>query len=163
MPSRRTPAVDRRTLKLAVEFHGHLGPYLVLGLMMGRIAVGKYGFRKYFGTQVEISGASKPPKSCLIDGIQLATGCTYGKANLKRVGGQAVSALFREVDSGRELRITLQPELVKRLARLPGRAEAHRPAVALLAEAPEHLFRVDLCGGTASAPRRARRQGAASP
>lgn len=61
------------------EFHGHLGPYAVVGLRMGRAAVEKLG--KESLKCVVRTGLVKP-LSCIIDGIQLASSCTLGKGKI---------------------------------------------------------------------------------
>ncbi|MGD9014912.1 MAG: formylmethanofuran dehydrogenase subunit E family protein, partial [Candidatus Omnitrophota bacterium] len=68
----------RNTLNQAKRFHGHLGPYLILGILAGELAIKKLGCRKYFDLSVRVWGAQRKPKSCCIDGLQLSTGATYG-------------------------------------------------------------------------------------
>jgi pyrimidine-specific ribonucleoside hydrolase len=63
-------------------FHGHLGPYVVLGYRMGRIALEAAHSDGHFGIAAEVHSALEPPRSCLIDGIQLGSGCTLGKRNI---------------------------------------------------------------------------------
>jgi len=68
-------------LELLGKFHGHVGPYIILGYRMGVVAnrmLGEGGFAK----KAHVFTGTKPPISCLIDGIQLASGCTLGKGNI---------------------------------------------------------------------------------
>ncbi|MDI6783240.1 MAG: formylmethanofuran dehydrogenase subunit E family protein [bacterium] len=69
-------------LNKLIDFHGHLGPYLVLGYRMGIIGLRETGAKKYFGVQVSVRCPGRPPERCLIDGLQFSTGATYGKANI---------------------------------------------------------------------------------
>lgn len=126
---------NRITLKEAVKFHGHLGPYLVLGLLAGELALKELACKKYFGIGVSVWGADKKPKSCLIDGLQLSTGATFGKGNIKKKAGPNIKIeFFREqgrkricliINDGliQELEKTKSHEaaelLAKRLYRLP--------------------------------------------
>lgn len=75
------------------EFHGHLGPYLVLGAK-----IGIYAKKRLNCSQFEIYGditmPLKPPISCAIDGIQLTSGATTGKANLKVTEGLPIKIVF---------------------------------------------------------------------
>ncbi|MFQ5681244.1 MAG: formylmethanofuran dehydrogenase subunit E family protein [Candidatus Omnitrophota bacterium] len=71
------------SLKAAAEFHGHLGPWLVLGLRLGEYGVKAIRAKRYFGVETEVFGLCSRPRSCLIDGLQLSTGCTLGKGNIK--------------------------------------------------------------------------------
>ncbi|MDI6759083.1 MAG: FmdE family protein [Candidatus Omnitrophota bacterium] len=89
--------MDSNRIKLseAKKFHGHLGPYLVLGLLAGELALKKLKCKKYFGLKVKVFGADKKPKSCLIDGLQLSSGTTYGKGNIKKFGGKIIKVSFQ--------------------------------------------------------------------
>ncbi len=84
----------RVTLSEAVKFHGHLGPYLVLGILAGEVAINKLRCKKHFGLDVKVWGAGQKPKSCLIDGLQLSTGATYGKGNIKKLNGSIIRVEF---------------------------------------------------------------------
>jgi hypothetical protein len=64
------------------SFHGHLGPYVVLGYRMGRLALETTGSPGHFEISVVVHCTLKPPRSCLIDGVQLGSGCTLGKRNI---------------------------------------------------------------------------------
>ena len=64
------------------EFHGHLGPFLVLGIRMGLSALKHLDSTGYSGIQSEVRSGSIPPISCLADGVQISTGCTLGKGNI---------------------------------------------------------------------------------
>ncbi|MBI3991476.1 MAG: formylmethanofuran dehydrogenase subunit E family protein [Candidatus Omnitrophica bacterium] len=106
---------EKLTLQEAVEFHGHLGPYLVLGILAGEVALKKLKFKKHFGIDVKVWGASKKPKSCLIDGLQLSTGATYGKGNIEKLDGPLVKIRFRNRLNQKEMILTLREDLIKRL------------------------------------------------
>lgn len=60
------------------RFHGHLGPYVVIGYRMDKIAKERFPGKLF---AVVFTGRY-PPMSCLIDGIQMSTGCTMGKNNI---------------------------------------------------------------------------------
>jgi len=59
--------------------HGHLGPYVVTGYLMG-IYVKGYLDRI---ESVDAYLRHAPPVSCILDGLQLSTGCTLGRHNIK--------------------------------------------------------------------------------
>ena len=105
----------RISLKQAIDFHGHLGPYLVLGLLMGEYALKKLKARPHFGLEVKVWGAKNKPQSCLIDGLQISTGCTYGKGNIVKYNGKVIRVSFLNCDSERSLSLILSGELVKKL------------------------------------------------
>ena len=61
---------NKITLKEAEKFHGHLGPWLILGVRAGEFALKKLRCKKFFDIEVKVRGASEKPRSCLIDGLQ---------------------------------------------------------------------------------------------
>ncbi|MHA1269544.1 MAG: FmdE family protein [Candidatus Helarchaeota archaeon] len=70
-------------LKMAIKFHGHLGPFLVLGLKMGEYAKNYIKPVDFKDISAEVTlSLLKPPESCILDGIQISSGCTIGKRNL---------------------------------------------------------------------------------
>lgn len=100
-------------LKAAAYFHGHNGPFLVLGLKAGDLSNRLLG-REPFGTRVEIHSNPKPPQSCMVDGIQFSTGCTMGKGNISlHPGNGSVRAIF--VNSKGTLELKLQPWVLESL------------------------------------------------
>lgn len=108
--------MGRVSLKEGVKFHGHLGPYLVLGLLAGEYALKKLGCKKYFGLEVKVWGANKKPKSCLIDGLQLSTGATYGKGNIQKLNGSLIKIGFLNRLNNRGIEIKFKKELNNRLS-----------------------------------------------
>jgi formylmethanofuran dehydrogenase subunit E len=65
-------------LDLLKKFHGHLGPYVVIGFRMGAIAREKLEGKL---KAVSFTG-SQTPLSCIIDGVQYSSSCTMGKGNI---------------------------------------------------------------------------------
>lgn len=92
------------------DFHGHLGPYLVLGWRMGSIAN-----RELEGNPFEMKALVKtgigPPLSCLVDGIQFSTGCTLGKGNIEIEDEGKPVAIFRKGEGS--VRLSLRKEVWK--------------------------------------------------
>ena len=76
------------------KFHGHLGPFIVLGYRMGRYAL-HYFDENPFALHATVSCSGQPPESCLIDGVQIGSGCTYGKRNIELLVSPDVYVIFR--------------------------------------------------------------------
>lgn len=112
------------TLKEARDFHGHLGPYLVLGILAGELAAKKIRYKKHFGIEVVVRGATKKPKSCLIDGLQLSTGATYGKGNIKKISGPDIKIEFYNKLSNKKIIFKLHKTIEKKLAVLKGHSDS---------------------------------------
>jgi len=76
------------------EFHGHLGPYVVVGLRMG--GIGRRELGGYKGLFAEVTCLPKPPMLCVVDGVQFSSQCTMGKGNITAKEGGAPVAAFRK-------------------------------------------------------------------
>lgn len=106
-------------IKESGRFHGHIGPWLILGWRCGR-----YGAQKLMGSPFEIlvlvECPAKPPASCFIDGIQTGSGCTMGKGNINHRRRNGVCrAFFQHLGNGRRLLIQVRPELIPGLHLIP--------------------------------------------
>jgi len=97
-----------------IKLHGHAGPYLNLGIKMGLLALEILKAKGYFDLSVEAELEYRRPMSCFVDGLQISTGCTMGKGNI-RVKNQPgkINALF--ATENKNLRITIKPEIVESL------------------------------------------------
>ena len=97
----------------AIEFHGHDGPYMVIGLRMGLAALEMLDCKGWFDIECEVRLNWRPPDSCVIDGIQSSTGCTMGKKNISVVEQPGVMACFRSGD--KELSLALRSEVISKI------------------------------------------------
>ncbi|UCH69625.1 MAG: formylmethanofuran dehydrogenase subunit E family protein [Candidatus Bathyarchaeota archaeon] len=82
-------------IRKAAEFHGHLGPFLVLGVRMGLIGLRELGTKEDGNLQVRALLRDSVPFSCTIDGIQMATKCTIGNQKLKLIDSLGIAAEFQ--------------------------------------------------------------------
>ena len=99
--------------KRAVEFHGHNGPYMVIGLRMGLTALEMLDCKGWFDLECEVRLQWNPPDSCVIDGIQSSTGCTMGKKNISVIEEPGVMASF--ISGENELTIVLKSEVISKI------------------------------------------------
>ena len=136
-------------LERAVDFHGHLGPFLVLGVRMGLIALRELDAKKDNPKlRVTVKTKLSVPFSCVIDGIQVSTKCTVGnrKLNLQSSPNE-VSAKF-QIQDGNTLTVTLNPakreELEKLLSEHPGFQEAESIARNVISTPESGLFKVEV-------------------
>jgi formylmethanofuran dehydrogenase subunit E len=74
-------------------FHGHLGPFIVLGYRMGRYAR-KNLCNDPFRMKAAVFCEGVPPESCLADGVQIGSGCTLGKRNIEIIAGSDIRCEF---------------------------------------------------------------------
>jgi formylmethanofuran dehydrogenase subunit E len=105
---------DPAWLKQAVQFHGHLGPWAAAGLRMGMAGKEAVGADGYFDVEVVAEGPfAKPPTSCFLDGVQVATGATWGKRNIESVKAETIVLRVKNIRNGRTAEVRPTPEMLK--------------------------------------------------
>ncbi|MGC8863743.1 MAG: formylmethanofuran dehydrogenase subunit E family protein [Armatimonadota bacterium] len=102
-------------LNLARSYHGHLGPYLIIGIKMGNRALAELEPESCFRLTADVHCPESPPPSCVIDGIQLSTGCTMGKRNIRHtVVPDGVRAIFTNTTTGRSIALEAREDFVRK-------------------------------------------------
>ena len=127
-------------MKQAVDFHGHLGPYLVLGLLMGDYALTRLKAQPHFGLKVRAWGVKDKPMSCLIDGLQLSTGCTYGKGNIRKYDGKFIKASFLNCDNKKSVDLSVRSKITKMLSQVHGHKSSENLARKIFNMQAEDVF-----------------------
>lgn len=108
-------------LSRAIEFHGHLGPYLVLGLKAGLYSNQIFG-KEPMKTIAFVKTKTIPPQSCFADGVQFSTGCTLGKGNISLMAGEGLLVTFKR--NNQKLTLKLKKEIIEEIDSLPPEEEA---------------------------------------
>ncbi len=121
----------------AVEFHGHLGPFLILGLRAGLLANSFLG-KDYFRMKAVVLTDPNPPNSCFADGIQFVTGCTLGKRNIQLRKGNGTSVVFTK--DSRKLRLKVKDNALTTINEIKSKKEAEKEAMNLLYVPASELF-----------------------
>ena len=106
-------------LRRAIDWHGHFGPFLVLGVKMGIIGIRELEVIKG-NPKLRVTVMTKPsvPFSCVIDGVQAATQCTLGNRRLRlRNSTKSVSAKFQILE-GNTVTVTFNPAKQEELKEL---------------------------------------------
>ncbi len=122
----------------AAAFHGHLGPFLVLGLKMGFLAQTILKGDP-FTMKAEVHTRKTPPFSCVIDGIQFSSGCTLGKGNISVVEDDIIFGVFSK--NSTVIQIHIKQEILESLLKVP-RDDLESYARALSIKKDEKLFDV---------------------
>ncbi len=121
------------TVRRAVEFHGHLCPFVVVGAKAAGYAMEKLGAGRASDEELFCIAETA---NCAVDAIQAVAGCTLGKGNLYiRDYGKNVF-IFGSRKSGRALRIYFNPDVFK------GRSFEERVELAL-SLSPEEAFKAE--------------------
>jgi formylmethanofuran dehydrogenase subunit E len=97
----------------AFEFHGHGCPFMPIGYRMGKLALEALGVEreKDHGFFVFPELGEGHPQTCMMDGIQVATGATYGKIMIAKTFYGKLAASFYHLQKG-AIRFAIKPEFV---------------------------------------------------
>ena len=99
-------ALSQRLLNEAVIAHGHLGPFLVIGLRMGLLG------RKLCDTErprCRVAVIERKPPLCTVDGIKTA----LGQSTLQVRPGPGVCAVFTSM-TGKSIALKVRPSVLER-------------------------------------------------
>jgi len=134
-------------IRNAEKLHGHLGPFLVIGVRMGSLA------KKILNINVEESNKLRitarlplfTPFSCIIDGIQATTQCTVGNQKLKIENSPAkIIVHFEQQNSDKMLRVHVNPKIVEELRNRYARGASNEELAQEIASIPQsQLFTME--------------------
>lgn len=102
-------------LERAEEFHGHLGPFLVIGVRIGLVGLDEIEAAEDSSLTVAASLPLRVPFSCIIDGLQITTRCTIGNQKLSVKDSSEIRAEFKRKDDGREVVVALNQRMFEKL------------------------------------------------
>jgi formylmethanofuran dehydrogenase subunit E len=134
-------SVSDELIKNAVDFHGHFGPFLILGLKAGLLANAFLG-KNCFKTKAIVTTNPSPPHSCFVDGVQFVTGCTMGKGNIKLRKGSGLVVFFSRDD--KSLKLRLKNEILKSICEIASEEETRIRASDLLGMSVAELFEIEI-------------------
>ena len=99
-------------VEYARKLHGHVGPYLVIGLKMGAAAKAALNVPniEQMHLKADVNVPLQPPTSCLLDGIQVSTSCTVGNQRLQFKNAKTIRAVFKTEKSAKTVKITLKQQ-----------------------------------------------------
>ncbi len=97
---------------VGLKFHGHKCPAMPLGMRAGLAAMKtlevEHAPNKELFCFCETGTAHAT--MCFVDGVQLATGCTYGKSNIKKLAYDKNALTLIHVKTRRAVRVSIRPE-----------------------------------------------------
>jgi formylmethanofuran dehydrogenase subunit E len=128
-------------LKDAVKFHGHLGPFLVIGVRMGVTARRILAFlgNERNGLHVTVRVPLITPYSCVLDGIQSTTQCTIGNGRLTVLdSSREIVAEFTLQDSRKTLIISINTALIDEIESEFSKGTTNEEVAAKVTSKPEH-------------------------
>ncbi|MDD4128020.1 MAG: formylmethanofuran dehydrogenase subunit E family protein [Methanomicrobium sp.] len=122
------------------KFHGHLGPNIVIGYMMGKYASDNL-CSDPFSLKAKVFCPKKTPESCIIDGVQLGSGCTLGKCNIEIIEGDKIGCEFTAPSGILKIKPKTMPPLPERDDDYELKIEKY--AEELYGMSPESLFEIE--------------------
>jgi formylmethanofuran dehydrogenase subunit E len=102
----------------AFEFHGHRCPFMPIGYRMGKLALEylEVEREKDHGFFVFPEVGIGHPQTCMLDGIQAATGATYGKLLMEKTFYGKLAATFYHPQKG-AVRFSLRAEFIDEMGK----------------------------------------------
>jgi formylmethanofuran dehydrogenase subunit E len=142
------PDAELTTLiEKAAEFHGHLGPFLVIGIRMGNMAKKtlKPNNKENKRLQVTVKIPLLTPFSCILDGIQTTTQCTIGNQKLKTENSQKeITAQFKLQNSNKAMKVLVNPKIIEELRKKMSEGATNEELARKIASIPENqLFKIE--------------------
>lgn len=122
------------------DFHGHLGPWAMLGYRAGLRAINELGAPTHFGISATVHCPPQPPPSCFADGVQFSTGCTLGKRNIELVPADEVSLTLTVSEGGATITIRPREEVIAEFARWLDELGDEAASLRVLEMSDEELF-----------------------
>jgi len=103
-------------LELGLQFHGHKCPAMPMGLRAGAAAMNKLGVERTGDSEwlalVEIG--DNHCATCFADGVQVITGCTFGKGNIRKLNYGKWGLILVNKKSGHAVRVSPKAEAMAR-------------------------------------------------
>ncbi len=102
-------------LQSGLTLHGHKCPAMPMGLRVGAAAMNKLGVERAKDGQlmalVEIG--DDHCATCFADGVQMITGCTFGKGNIQKLHYGKWGVTLIDKKTGRAVRVTPRAEAME--------------------------------------------------
>ena len=104
-----------------VFFHGHLCPAMPLGIRAGLLARGRLKVERAKSKELMLLSETGTGHlmQCFLDGVMMATGCTYGKGNCKKLYYNKMAFILIDVVEERAVRVALTPDFIKEALNSP--------------------------------------------
>jgi formylmethanofuran dehydrogenase subunit E len=128
-------------IKDAEKLHGHLGPFLVIGVRIGQTA--KKVLLANLKESDKLEATDKlplsPPFSCILDGIQASAHCTIGNQRLKieNLKGE-MTVHFKLRNSSKILKISINQKIIEELMNKISEGNSSEDLAWKIARTPEN-------------------------
>ena len=102
----------KQYLEAGMMFHGHKCPAMPMGLRVGAAAMNKLGVDRAKDGQLValVELGDNHCATCFADGVQMITGCTFGKGNIQKLNYGKWGVTLIDKKNGRAVRVTPRAE-----------------------------------------------------
>ena len=108
--------MNKALLEMGISFHGHKCPAMPLGIRVGLAAMNALGVER--ATNKELYCVCETGYAhatmCFVDGVQVATGCTFGKSNIEKLDYEKNAITLIDAKTKRAVRVALKAEFQKK-------------------------------------------------
>ncbi len=107
--------------EVGMKFHGHKCPAMPIGLRAGLAAMKTLGVKRAKDKEltVESETGRGHAAGCFLDGVMTATGCTYGKANMRKLYYNKLAFTLTEASTGRSVRVSVKADFFEKALNSP--------------------------------------------
>ncbi|MCD6291840.1 MAG: formylmethanofuran dehydrogenase [Deltaproteobacteria bacterium] len=109
-------------LEIGMKFHGHKCPAMPLGLRAGVAAMKALGDVNR-AQDKELFLVAETGKNhaagCFLDGLMMATGCTYGKSNIEKLYYNKMAFTLIDINRQQAVRVSLKPDFFGQMMQSP--------------------------------------------
>ena len=111
----------KELFEVGMKFHGHKCPAMPMGLRAGTAAMRALNVERAQDKELfVISETGKGHAAgCFLDGIMIATGCTYGKSNIEKRYFNKMAFTLVDQRTGRAVRVSLKPDFFEKALASP--------------------------------------------
>ena len=113
-----------------------------MGLLLGEYGLKKIKAKKYFGLKVDAKLPYRKPVSCFVDGLQLSSGCTLGKRNIKVINSRNIEIKLTNLIKRNHIILGIDDEILRRLKNLKTHDESEDFADKIYRMKPQTLFKI---------------------
>lgn len=107
--------IDQELLTFGQKFHGHKCPAMPMGLRVGMAAMKSLGVERAQDGQLMalVELGEQHCATCFADGIQVVTGCTFGKGNIQKLNYGKWGFTLIDKKTNRAVRVSPKAEAMK--------------------------------------------------
>ncbi len=105
----------QQIFETGLKFHGHKCPAMPMGLRAGLAAMRALDVKRAQDKELRLVSETGRGHAagCFLDGLMMATGCTYGKSNAEKRYYNKMAFTLIDNQRGRAVRVSLKPGFFK--------------------------------------------------